>query len=248
VHSALISRLISISPRKPLLFSLDRISVALDEDGTSSFISSLHLRPTVPLRISWTAIEPRSPLGLRTRSLSTDLPSAAFSVFLSPRLSPRYPGFLSIAVIRLRLRRRLFSPRHLARSSAVPLFLLSHSRFRSVGLWGRKNERTSERTVGQTQLARRSSLFPIVLSLSVGRRSFVRSLYSLAQSLGHPPSPSLFAGSVYLLIATSPRLPRADRGLRQFPLSRSSFPSSLPHSAAAAALSSFSILSLSATP
>lgn len=82
----------------------------------------------------------------------------------------------------------------------------------------RANERTDGRTVGRTQLARCSSLFLIVLSLSVGRRSFVRSFaYSLAHSLGHPSSPSLFAGSVYLLIATSPRLPRADRGLRQFP-------------------------------
>jgi len=55
-------------------------------------------------------------------------------------------------------------------------------------------------------------------SLALGRSPLVRSLaYSLAQSFGHPLSPSLFAGSVYLLIATSPRLPRADRGLRQFP-------------------------------
>lgn len=81
-------------PKGSLVFSLGRrISVALDEDGTSSFISSLHLRPAVPLRISWTAIEPRSPLVLRAgpHSLSfpppfpsPKLPSAAFSVFLSP--------------------------------------------------------------------------------------------------------------------------------------------------------------------
>lgn len=99
VHSALISRLVSISPREPLSYPRwARISDALDEDGTSSFISSLHLRPAaprraVPLRISWTAIEPRSPLDLRAGPLSPKLPSAAFSVFLSSPLSPRYPGF-----------------------------------------------------------------------------------------------------------------------------------------------------------
>lgn len=61
-------------PKGSLVSSLGRrISVALDEDGTSSFISSLHLRPAVPLRISWTAIEPRSPLVLRAGPLSLSL-------------------------------------------------------------------------------------------------------------------------------------------------------------------------------
>lgn len=224
MHSALlISRLVSISSRKPL--SPGRIFVVLDEDGTSSFISSLHLRPAVPLRISWTAIEPRSPLGLRAGLRSPKLPSAAFSVFLS--LSSALPGF---PVHRCHPSpsspATFFVHGHLARSSAASLFLLSHSRFRSVGLWGRKNERASERMDGRTDErtnGRTDATGEVLLSLShrslaLGRSPLVRSFaYSLAQSLGHPSSPSLFAGSVYLLIATSPRLPRADRGLRQFP-------------------------------
>lgn len=226
MHSALlISRLVSISSRKPLSFlRWERIFVTLDEDRTSSFISSLHLRPAVPLRISWTAIEPRSFPSAFGRDFS--LPSCPLLRFLSSSpFPPRYPGFLSIAVIRLRLRRRLFSTtssRSILR--AASLFLLSHSGFRSVGLWGRKNERTSERTNGRTQLARCSSLFLIVLSLSVGRRSFVRSFaYSLAQSLGHPSSLSLALRRFCIFIdchLTSPTTGRPRSAAVSPPLSR----------------------------
>lgn len=201
-------------PKGSLVFSLGRrISVALDEDGTSSFISSLHLRPAVPLRISWTAIEPRSPLVLRAEPHSLPLPLSLSQVALccvfclplpllrASRVS--CPSLSSVSV----LAGDFFRPRHLARSSGASLFLLSHSRFRSVGLWGRKNERTneraSERTVGWTDERMdgrtdgrnwRGALTLSPLSSSsfsrsraVGRRSFVRWFArSLAQSLGHP--------------------------------------------------------------
>lgn len=116
MHSALlISRLVSITLRKPappVVPSQSRISIALDVDGTLSFISSLHLRPAVPLHVSWTAVESRSPPPPLRPPVGTSLPSCPPSrVFYLPLSSlPREPSFLSIAVIRLSLRRRLLSP------------------------------------------------------------------------------------------------------------------------------------------
>lgn len=124
VHSALlISRLVSISSRKPLSFPRQgRILVALDEDGTSSFISSLHLRPAVPLRISWTAIEPRSPLGLRAgTSLSQVVLRCVFCLSLPVPRATRVscPSLSSVSVFA----GDFFRPRlHLARSSAPRRF------------------------------------------------------------------------------------------------------------------------------
>lgn len=105
MHSVLlISRLVSISSRKPLSFSRSRRR----RDLVVYFVPSPSTRrpSSYFLDRHRAALSPRpSSLGLRFPKL----PSAAFSVFLS---SPSaLPGFLlSIApVIRLRLRRRLFS-------------------------------------------------------------------------------------------------------------------------------------------
>lgn len=118
VHSALISRLVSISPREPLSYPRwARISGALDEDGTSSFISSLHLRPAAPRRAAPSLFvfpgPPSSHALPSTFGRDLSLPSCPPPRFLSSSPLPflrATRGFLSIAVIRLRLRRRLFSP------------------------------------------------------------------------------------------------------------------------------------------
>ena len=221
---------LDFTPKASLISSLGRISVTLDGDGTSSFISSLHLRPMSSLFVFPGPPSSRPLLSFFGRaslslSLSSKLPSDAFSVLLFSLLSPRAtrvscPSLSSVSVFT----GDFFRPRYLARSSPPRqlVFLLSHSGFRSVGLWGRKNERTNERTNeranDRTDATGEAFLSLSHRSLALGRSPLVRSLaYSLAQSFGHPLSPSLFAGSVYLLIATSPRLPRADRGLRQFP-------------------------------
>lgn len=152
----------------------------LNEDETSSFISSLHLRPAIPLRVSWTAIESHLPLKPRARSLSRSCSPLRFPSVPFP-LHPYSPSPL------LLLLPPRVSPVHRCHpsqsSSATSLGCSSASRrfffvltlgFRSVGLWGRKNQRT--RTDASTEmlpspppLLPPSIYLSVVLSLSVGR-------------------------------------------------------------------------------
>lgn len=143
-----------------------------------------------------------------------------------------------------------FRPFGLARSSAASLFLLSHSGFRSVGLWGRKNERTNERANGRTDERnwRGASLSFSLSSFSrsrlVAARSFVR---LLARSVTRPPFVSLALRRFCIFIdchLTSPTTGRPRSAAVSPPLSRSSFPSSLLHSAATATAASCATRSL----
>lgn len=116
VHSALISQLVSISLRKPLLFPRWVGSPSLStKTGPRRLFRPFTFDPCRPSSYFLDRHGPPSSRALPSvfgRDLSfPKLPSDAFSVFLfslSP-FSARYPSFLSIAVIRLRLRRRLFS-------------------------------------------------------------------------------------------------------------------------------------------
>lgn len=145
MHSALlISRLVSITLRKPappVVPSQSRISIALDVDGTLVyFVASPSTRrpSSCFLDRRRVALSPSSP-PTSGRNLSPELPTVArflSSTLLSP---PRaefpvhrcHPSQSSPATSFAR-----------AVSLAPPplLFLRPHSGFRSVGLWGRKNE------------------------------------------------------------------------------------------------------------
>ena len=200
VHSALISQLVSISLRKPLLFPRWVGSPSLStETGPRRLFRPFTFDPCRPssyfLDRHRAALSSRSSGGPLSLSLSSKLPSDAFSVLLFSLLSPRAtrvscPSLSSVSVFT----GDFFRPRYLARSSPPRqlVFLLSHSGFRSVGLWGRKNERTNERTSERSDRRnwRGVSLsFPsFSRSRSVAARSFT---CLLACSVVRPPSVSL---------------------------------------------------------
>jgi len=129
VHSALISQLVSISLRKPLLFPRWVGSPSLStETGPRRLFRPFTFDPCRPssyfLDRHRAALSSRSsggPLSLSLSFFQVALRCIFCLALLSP-FSACYPSFLSIAVIRLRLHRRLFSPA-LSRSilSATPV-------------------------------------------------------------------------------------------------------------------------------
>lgn len=178
----------SVASRKPVLLLFPRrvgSSSPLNQDFVVYFVASPSTRH--PSSCFLTAIESHLPLNLGrdlslSLSLSFELFSAAFSscVFSSSCSSLSFVLFPWFPVHRCHPSQSSWTT-CLGRSFVATLFLRPRSGFRSVGLWGRKNERTNgrkqPRCFSLLPSTSPSLLFSLCFcrSLTFGRSSLVRS-------------------------------------------------------------------------